>query len=45
MRNVMLNKCGKGSVGGGETGTRTKTTPDASGKSVSEKSQAARICT
>jgi hypothetical protein len=28
-------------VGGGEAGKRAKTTPDAGGKSVSEKSQAA----
>ena len=36
----MLSKCGKGSVGGGEVGKRTKTTPGTGGKSVSEKSQA-----
>ena len=36
---LMLRKCGKGSVGGGEAGKKTKTTPDAGGKSVSEKSQ------
>ena len=41
---VMLSKRGKGSVGGGEAGERAKTTPDAGGKSVSEKSQAARTC-
>jgi hypothetical protein len=33
-------KGAKGSVGEGETGKRAKTTPDAGGKSVSEKSQA-----
>ena len=31
---------GKGSVGGGEAGGKAKMTPDAGGKSVSEKSQA-----
>ena len=40
---VMLRKRGKGSVGGGEVGKRVKTTPDAGGKSVSEKSQAAHL--
>ena len=40
----MLSKCGKGSVGGGEVGKRAKMTPDAGGKSVSEKSQVARTC-
>ena len=40
----MLSKRGKGSVGGGEAGKRVKTTPDAGGKSVSEKSQATRTC-
>jgi hypothetical protein len=39
-----LRKRGKGSVGGGEAGEKTKTTPDAGRKSVSEKSQAARTC-
>ena len=38
----MLSKRGKGSVGGGEAGKKAKTTPDAGGKSVSEKSQATR---
>ncbi len=33
---------GKGSVGEGEAGKKAKTTPDAGGKSVSEKSQATR---
>ena len=37
-----LRKRGKGSVGGGEAGEKAKTTPDAGGKSVSEKSQATR---
>ena len=32
----MLNKRGKGSVGGGEAGKKAKTTPDAGGKSVIE---------
>jgi hypothetical protein len=36
----MLSKRGKGSVGEGEAGKRAKTTPDAGGKSVNEKSQA-----
>jgi hypothetical protein len=36
---LMLSKCGKGSVGGGESGKKAKTTPDVGGKSVSEKSQ------
>jgi hypothetical protein len=31
-------------VGGGEEGKRTKTTPDAGGKSVSEKSQVVLTC-
>ena len=35
----MLRKRGKDSVGGGEAGEKAKTTPDAGGKSVSEKSQ------
>ncbi len=37
---VVWSKSGKGIVGGGESGKRAKTTPDAGGKSVSEKSQA-----
>ncbi len=41
---VMLSKCGKGSVGGGEAGKRAKTTPDAGGKSVSEKSHDTCTC-
>ena len=41
---LMLRKCGKGSVGGGEAGEKTKTTPDAGGKSVSEKSQVTHTC-
>ncbi len=40
----ILSKCGKGSVGGRETGKKAKTTPDAGGKSVSEKSQDTRTC-
>ncbi len=40
----MLSKCGKGSVGGGEAGKKAKTTPDAGGKSVNEKSQDTRTC-
>ena len=40
----MSSKREKGSVGGGEAGKKAKTTPDAGGKSVSEKSQAARTC-
>ena len=40
----MFSKRGKGSVGGGEEGKKTKMTPDAGGKSVSEKSQATRTC-
>ena len=32
---MMLNKSGKGSVGGGEAGKKAKTTPDEGGKSVS----------
>jgi hypothetical protein len=35
-------KGGRGSVGEGETGKKAKTTPDAGGKSVSEKSQVTR---
>jgi hypothetical protein len=38
----MSSKRSKGSVGGGEAGKKAKTTPDAGGKSVSEKSQATR---
>ena len=41
---VILRKRGKGSVGGGEAGKRAKTTPDAGGKSVSEKSQDTHTC-
>ncbi len=41
---LMLSKCGKGSVGGGESGQKTKTTPDTGGKSVSEKSQDTHTC-
>jgi hypothetical protein len=41
---VKLRKRGKGSVGEGEEGKRAKMTPDAGGKSVSEKSQAAHTC-
>ena len=41
---MMLSKSGKGSVGGGEAGEKAKTTPDAGGKSVSEKSQTTRTC-
>ena len=41
---VMLSKRGKGSVGGGEAGKRAKTTPDAGGKCVSEKSQDTCTC-
>jgi len=37
---LIPTKCGKESVGEGETVKKAKTTPDASGKSVSEKSQA-----
>ena len=36
----MPKKRGKGSVGEGETGKKAKATPQAAGKSVSEKSQA-----
>jgi hypothetical protein len=36
---LILSKCGDGSVGEGEEGKKTKTTPDVGGKSVSEKSQ------
>jgi hypothetical protein len=38
----MSTKRGKGSVGENETGKKAKTTPDAGGKSMSEKSQATR---
>ena len=38
----MSSKRGKGSVGGGESGKKAKTTPDAGEKSVSEKSQTTR---
>ena len=38
----MLSKCGKGSVGEGKAGKQAKRTPDAGGKSVSEKSQTTR---
>ena len=38
----ILSKREKGSVGGRETGKKAKTTPDAGGKSVSEKSQVTR---
>ena len=41
---LMLRKRGKGSVGGGEAGKKAKTTPDADGKSVSEKSQSTHTC-
>ena len=37
---MLLSALGKGSVGGGEAGGKAKMTPDAGGKSVSEKSQA-----
>ncbi len=40
----MLSKRGKGSVGEGEAGEKAKTTPDAGGKSVSEKSQVTCTC-
>ena len=40
----ILSKRGKGSVGGRETGKKAKTTPDAGGKSVSEKSQDTHTC-
>jgi hypothetical protein len=40
----MSSKHEKGSVGGGEAGKKTKTTPDVGGKSVSEKSQVTRTC-
>jgi hypothetical protein len=40
----MMSKRGKGSVGGVEAGKKTKTTPDAGGKSVSEKSHDTRTC-
>ena len=40
----ILSKCGKGSVGGCETGKKDKTTPDTGGKSVSEKSQDTCTC-
>ena len=36
---LMLSKCGKVRVGEGEAGEKAKTTPDAGGKSVSQKSQ------
>ena len=36
---LILIKRGDGSVGEGESGKKTKTTPDVGGKSVSEKSQ------
>ena len=42
---LMLSKCGKGSLGEGETGKKVKTTPDTGGKSVSEKSQVRVTCT
>jgi hypothetical protein len=38
----MPTKSGKGSVGGSDTGKKTKATQHAGGKSVSEKSQATR---
>jgi hypothetical protein len=38
----MLSKCGKEREREGEAGKKAKTTPDAGGKSVSEKSQATR---
>ncbi len=41
---LMLSKCGKRSVGGGEAGKKAKTTPDTGGKSVSEKSQGTLTC-
>jgi hypothetical protein len=41
---MMLNKSEKGSVGGGESGEKSKKTLDAGGKSVSEKSQVTRTC-
>jgi hypothetical protein len=41
---MMLIKSGKVSVGGGEAGKTTKTTPDTGGKSVSEKSQVTSTC-
>ena len=41
----MSTNRGKGSVGVGETGKKVKTTPDAGGKSVSEKSQVTRTST
>ena len=40
----MSSKRGKGSVEGGVTGEKVKTTPDAGEKSVSETSQATRTC-
>ena len=40
----MSSNRAKGSVGGGEVGKKTKTTPDAGEKSVSEKPQATRTC-
>ena len=39
----MLSNRGNGSVGGGEAGKKTKTTPEAGGKSVSEKSQTTSV--
>ena len=39
---LMLSTRGKGRVGEGEAGNQAKTTPDAGGKSVSEKSQVTR---
>jgi hypothetical protein len=41
---VVWSKSGNGIVGGGKAGKGAKTTPNAGGKSVSEKSQAARTC-
>ena len=44
----MLNKCGRESVGEGEVGKKTKTTPGAGplrvGNHVSEKSQVTHAC-
>ena len=39
----MLSNRGNGSVGGGEAGKKNKTTPEAGGKSVSEKSQTTSV--
>ena len=39
---MIINKRVKGSVGEGESGKKTKTTTDAGGQSVSEKSQTTR---